>query len=643
MLREFIGPNRFRPYPSSRGLRSKIVFVLALLPFQLNQSMAAEVGSLAPLPASEWSYEHAAHLLERAGFGDTPEVIARFAQLTPAAAVDLIVNYEQVADDLPDFQPSGIWDEAMLPDVDLHLRFDDVMAKAAEVGEVYGEVAAEEGPRRLQDITDALYYKYLSSNREWQRVAQWWAERMLTSQRPLEEKMTLFWHGHFATEELKNDDYRLMLHQNATLRDLATSDMRSLLIAMSKDPAMLLYLDNRLNVKGHANENYAREILELFSLGIGNYTENDIKEAARAFTGWRNQGLEFIDDREQHDDGVKTVFGQTGNWDGEDIVDLILQQEAAGEFIASKLYRFFVRTEISEQMTKNLATNLREDSYQLKPFLRTLFLSQDFYSEPSLGTQIKSPVHFLVSTYRKLGLEKIPGTPYFPAATNLLGQALGNPPNVKGWDGGRAWLNPSTILLRNNLIGHLLFPETAAGAYPRFAYSPRYSNAPAEAKQRDLDEALAFSSESGSVQFSAAAAAGGDMAMDTEMNAMASTAPSAARHNARAEYDLKLGLYRGITKSYERVRPIPPTPASFDLSGMLRNANVTSFEDAVTYMERRFLSLRLFDNDRQTIVEFLQSRMPNGFRLNDSGNGEVEQSLRLTLQLILSTPEYQLG
>jgi hypothetical protein len=272
-----------------------------------------------------------------------------------------------------------------------------------------------------------------------------------------------------------------------------------------------------------------------------------------------------------------------------------------------------------------------------------LFLSQDFYSEPSLGTQIKSPVHFLVSTYRKLGLEKIPGTPYFPAATNLLGQALGNPPNVKGWDGGRAWLNPSTILLRNNLIGHLLFPDTAAGAYPRFAYSPRYSNAPAEAKQRDLDEALAFSSESGSVQFSAAAAAGGDMAMDTEMNAMASTAPSAARHNARAEYDLKLGLYRGITKSYERVRPIPPTPASFDLSGMLRNANVTSFEDAVTYMERRFLSLRLFDNDRQTIVEFLQSRMPNGFRLNDSGNGEVEQSLRLTLQLILSTPEYQLG
>ena len=633
-----------RPIFRTQGAPGSTLSLLVLLLFSFtNTGMAATVDSLEPLPASEWSYDHAAHLLERAGFGGTPEEIARFAAMTPEAAVDLIVNYEQIADTLPPFEHSGIWDEAMLADADLHLRFDDVMAKAAEVGEVYGEVVREEGPRKLQDITDALYYKYLSSNREWQRVAQWWAERMLTSPRPLEEKMTLFWHGHFATEELKNDDYRLMLQQNMTLRQLASSDMSSLLIAMSKDPAMLLYLDNRLNVKGHANENYAREILELFSLGIGNYTENDIKEAARAFTGWRNQGLTFIDDRAQHDEGMKTVFGQTGNWDGEDVVDLILQQEAAGEFIAGKIYRFFVREEISEQMLDELAARLRDDNYALKPFLRALFLSQDFYSEPSLGTQIKSPVQFLVSTYRKLGLERIPGTPYFPAATNLLGQALGNPPNVKGWDGGRAWLNPSTILLRNNLIGHLLFPETAAGAYPRFAYSTRYSNAPAEARQRDRDEALAFSSESGSVQFSASAASEDAQEMSADISMMASTAPSAARHNARADYDLKLGLYRGITKSYERVRPIPPTPAPFDLSGMLQNANIASAEDAVIYLERRFLRLRLFDEDRQDIVEFLQGRMPDGFSLRDSGDGETERSLRLTLQLILSTPEYQLG
>ena len=633
-----------RPVFQKKDAPGRTLSLLLTLLFSFtNTGMAATVDSLEPLPESEWSYDHAAHLLERAGFGGAPEEIARFAAMTPEAAVDLIVNYEQIADTLTPFEHSGIWDEAMLADVDLHLRFDDVMAKAAEVGEVYGEVIREEGPRKLQDITDALYYKYLSSNREWQRVAQWWAERMLTTPRPLEEKMTLFWHGHFATEELKNDDYRLMLQQNMTLRQLATSDMSSLLVAMSKDPAMLLYLDNRLNVKGNANENYAREILELFSLGIGNYTENDIKEAARAFTGWRNQGLTFIDDREQHDEGMKTVFGQTGNWDGEDIVDLILQQEAAGEFVAGKMYRFFVRDEISDQMLDEIAARLRDNNYALKPFLRTLFLSQDFYSEPSLGTQIKSPVQFLVSTYRKLGLEKIPGTPYFPAATNLLGQALGNPPNVKGWDGGRAWLNPSTILLRNNLIGHLLFPETAAGAYPRFAYSTRYSNAPAEARQRDRDEALAFSSESGSVQFSASAASENALGMSADITMMASTAPSAARHNARADYDLKLGLYRGITKSYERVRPIPPTPAPFDLSGMLQNANIDSAEDAVIYLERRFLRLRLFDEDRQDIVGFLQGKMPDGFRLGDSGDGETERSLRLTLQLILSTPEYQLG
>ena len=258
-----------RPIFRTQGAPGSTLSLLLLLLFSFtNTGMAATVDSLEPLPASEWSYDHAAHLLERAGFGGTPEEIARFAAMTPEAAVDLIVNYEQIADTLPPFEHSGIWDEAMLADVDLHLRFDDVMAKAAEVGEVYGEVVREEGPRKLQDITDALYYKYLSSNREWQRVAQWWAERMLTSPRPLEEKMTLFWHGHFATEELKNDDYRLMLQQNMTLRQLATSDMSSLLIAMSKDPAMLLYLDNRLNVKGHANENYAREILELFSLAL---------------------------------------------------------------------------------------------------------------------------------------------------------------------------------------------------------------------------------------------------------------------------------------------------------------------------------------------------------------------------------------
>jgi hypothetical protein len=167
MLKNLPNPVCSRLCSEIRELSGKLLIVLALLGCQVNQSMGADVDSLEPLSSSAWSYGHAAHLLERAGFGGTPEVVTRFAQMTPEAAVDFIVNYDQIADDLPDFEPSGIWDEAMLPDVDLHLRFDDVMAKAAEVGEVYGEVVADEGPRQLQDITDALYYKYLSSNREW--------------------------------------------------------------------------------------------------------------------------------------------------------------------------------------------------------------------------------------------------------------------------------------------------------------------------------------------------------------------------------------------------------------------------------------------------------------------------------------------
>lgn len=594
-------------------------------------------GRLSPLPDHEWDYGHARHLLERAGFGGTPDEIAKLTAMGLDAAVTALVEYEAIPDRLPAFEHSGIWDESMHPDVDLHMRFDDVMRKAAETGVVYSQKIRQAGPRPLQDITDALYYKYLSSNREWQRVGVWWAERMLVTKRPLEEKMTLFWHGHFATEELKNDDYRLMLRQNETMRHAATSNLRTLLIALSQDPAMLLYLDNRLNVKGHANENYAREILELFSLGVGNYTEQDIKEAARALTGWRNQGLRFIDDKVAHDEGEKTLFGQSGNWDGIDVIDLILAQEACAEFIAGKLYRFFVNEEADPELLSALAFELRKHHYELKPFLYRLFSSRAFYTAKNQGSQIKSPIQFLISTYRKLGLTEIPGTPYFPMATRLLGQNLGNPPNVKGWDGGRAWLNPSTILTRNNLINHLLFPESAEGQYPRFALSPRLKNAPVEARARDLAE------DGGSLymEFSAARMSGdSDMSVSRLMN---TTAPSAKMHNAKADYDLKLGLYRGTIKSFERVRPIPPTPAPIDLLALLRENRALTPQSAVNYLEKRFLSTVLNAEDKRAIVAFLQAEVGATIPAQDNEVWSIERSLRLTLHLILSTPEYQLG
>ena len=309
---------------------------------------------------------------------------------------------------------------------------------------------------------------------------------MLLTPRPLEEKLTLFWHGHFATEERKIDDYRLMLHQNKTLRRLASGNFRDLLVAISQDPAMLVYLDNRTNVKGHANENYAREIMELFALGVGNYTEDDIKQAARALTGWRNEGLRFINDPELHDDGEKTIFGKTGNFDGYDVIDLILEKPVAAEFIAAKLYRFLVREEISPELTRKLAAVLRDNNYELKPLLTTIFLSRDFHSAPSIGTQIKGPVQYYVSACRRLGLDRIPGTPYFTPAMASLGQSLGDPPNVKGWDGGRA-VDQSfhAAPARQPDADTCSFPMRRRSHYPRYVIPQRYRFAKAEAEERE--------------------------------------------------------------------------------------------------------------------------------------------------------------
>jgi uncharacterized protein (DUF1800 family) len=224
---------------------------------------------------------------------------------------------------------------------------------------------------------------------------------------------------------------------------------------------MLIYLDNRLNVKGHPNENFAREILELFSLGVGNYTEKDIKEAARAFTGWSldNNGSEFMNRANLHDEGEKTFLGKTGNFNGEDIVDIILQHPACSHFIARKLYRFFGREDYSKEFEDTLAASLVRNNYEIAPFLEQVFLSKDFYSPASFATQIKSPAQLVISTYKKLGITEAPTYPKFANITGALGQTIFYPPNVKGWDGGRAWINPSTIFQRENTARYILFPE----------------------------------------------------------------------------------------------------------------------------------------------------------------------------------------
>ena len=417
------------------------------------------VNDLTPITAADWDYDKAAHLIERAGFGATPAEIERLAAMTPEAAVDSLVNYATIDNSAtPAFDPSPIWDPGMDP---FPKSRADAVRIARETGSSMGVAMLLDGQqRRLQPVVNKFFYGLRSNAIETQRLAVWWAERMLVTRRPLEEKLTVFWHGHFATGNTKVRDTRMMLRQNEMLRANAAGSFRDLLVWILTDPAMLVYLDNGENRKGHPNENFGRELLELFTMGVGNYTEQDIREASRAFTGWTNDVLEFRFDAATHDDGEKTFLGRTGALDGEDIIDIILDTPVTADYISAKLYRFFVREDLDEQTRLALGATLRDGGYELKPWLRRVFLARDFYSPASYATQVKSPVHLVVSTYRKLGLTQLPTIPDFGRLTARLGQTLFSPPNVAGWAGGRTWITPALLLERGNLFREVLLPDT---------------------------------------------------------------------------------------------------------------------------------------------------------------------------------------
>ncbi len=286
-------------------------------------------------------------------------------------------------------------------------------------------------------------------------LAGWWLHRMRHTPAPLVEKMTLFWHGHFATSAAKVREPELMLAQNEFLRRNALGDFGQLVRGIARDPAMLLYLDSATNRKVHPNENFARELVELFCLGQGHYTEHDIQELARCFTGWEIQYGKFRFNQFQHDYGSKTVLGRRGDFDGDDGLAVILDQPATAEFICGKLLRFFVADDSSftQEWIAPLAAKLRESNLNVSPVLETIFTSRLFYSGVAVGRKVRSPIELGVGVLRALD-----GTSNMVQLANRLGE-LGQkplyPPNVKGWDGGRAWINSSTLLGRANLMHSL--------------------------------------------------------------------------------------------------------------------------------------------------------------------------------------------
>lgn len=285
----------------------------------------------------------------------------------------------------------------------------------------------------------------------------WWLNRMLTTPHPLLEKLTLFWHGHFATSIEKVRLPFAMYQQNQTLRSCATGNWETMLQAISKDPAMLIYLDNAQSNRQQPNENFARELMELFTLGEGHYTEDDVKAAAKAFTGWsiERDRMEFIYRRSLHDNGKKKFMGKSGNLDGDDIIRQILKHPDAAPFICSKIWSFFAYENPERGVVADLARVLVQNRFEWKPVLYTMFTSEAFYSARALRTQIKSPVQWLVSTCRYLDIS-MPEPEVASVICEMLGQNLFAPPSVKGWDGGYTWITTASLIERYNLAGVLV-------------------------------------------------------------------------------------------------------------------------------------------------------------------------------------------
>jgi uncharacterized protein (DUF1800 family) len=385
---------------------------------------------LEPISREVWDFEKAAHLLNRAGFGGTLEDAEQLAHLSPQRAVDHFVNFQESEFLLP------AW---IGPGSDKRKQFGRMRMLPEDERKAMGRQFRQEQREHMQELR------------------RWWIDRMVKTPNPLEEKLTLFWHGHFATSVRKVKAAYAMFRQNETFRKHAAGNWRTLLLEASKEPAMLIYLDNARSRQDAPNENFARELMELFTLGEGHYSEQDIKQAARALTGWSmyRDRFAFRFRRPAHDAGRKTFMGHTGKFDGTDIIEIILKQKQASKFICRRLWEFFAYSEPEPEVVTGLAYLLRRKNYEFRPVLKTMFRSKAFYSERAIRMQIKSPTQWLVGVL-KCGNIDIPAAQRLTRGLEQLGQLLFAPPNVKGWDGGYAWVTAASLIQRYNLAGMLL-------------------------------------------------------------------------------------------------------------------------------------------------------------------------------------------
>ena len=392
-----------------------------------------------------WTIFEAAHLLNRAGFGGGPSEIKTFHALGREKAVDSLVTPLEALDSFPVLP----WTNAERVQADRR--------NYTEQRNVMREAMRKLTPPDAQEMKRQFVKKFQKENRLRSLQAQeWWFKRMLTTQAPLREKMTLFWHDHFATSSQKVKQPVLMVRQNELFRRFAFGSFRDLTQAILLDPAMSLYLDAQGSKKEMPNENFPRELMELFTLGEGHYTEQDIREAARAFTGYQLSTIkgQVTFRPRQWDSSNKTIFGKTAPFTGREVVDLIFTQKQAARLIAQKLWEFFVTENPAATIVESLTTSFQQHDFQVGPLLREIFLSKEFYAENSIRSQIKAPVQFLLTLLKQLEITDPPAG-FAITAGNQLGQVLFAPPNVAGWDWGQAWINTNTLLTRYNLAGFL--------------------------------------------------------------------------------------------------------------------------------------------------------------------------------------------
>lgn len=575
---------------------------------------AAWRDDLAPMAAADWNEDRAAHLLAHAGFGGTPAEIQALAAMGLERAVRSLVHYERIPN--PKMQPfveSGLFDPTLDGFPDSRPEATD---RADKSGMSMGVATKPSGNRPVQPVSDRFFYWLRATMLETRRLGYWWANRMLQTTHPLEQKMALLWHGHFATHENKVRDYRKMRQQIELFERSATGNLRDLTIAVARNPAMLYFLDAQFNVKGAPNENFAREVMELFTMGVGHYSETDVRECARAFTGWYFDDLTFKVDAAKHDGGVKTFLGRTGAFDGVDILRIIFEQPVTAEFLAGRIYRFLVRDDLSPALQQKLGAVLRDHDFEVKPLLTAIFLSKDFYSQASYGGHIKGPVEHFVAMMKHLGADALPGVPDFNQATISMGQHLLNPPSVAGWAGGKAWITPGLLMARGNVARDVLMPDMTGFRDWNFNAGSDGILGQRLRDGYDVGAATAVSDPANMSTFDRVA-----LERDERFNT-------------------RISGYIGWQQAARKLIPTPRHAAQFDLTAMVLADGATTTAEAVDYLTGRALRVPPSDTMRNALVAFLTREL--GTDSLARAKTYMEDALRMTMHLVMSTPEYQI-